>query len=94
MILHFIQLQVSRDQPSAQEFTTYILLHWAAVHSPDARVSSCEVVVVAMGTVEAAVAVAKHYGPRISCPNHGQPSLPRIYVMGRTYTTSFPASVS
>ena len=60
-------------------------VHWAAVPSPAARVSAGEVVVVAMGTVPAAVAVAERYGPRISC---------QMNVMGRTYTTSFPCSIS
>ena len=42
-------------------------VHQAAVHSPAARISAGEVVVVAMGTVVADVAVAEQYGPSISC---------------------------
>ena len=47
-------------------------VHWAAVRGPGAGVSPGEVVVVAMGPVAAAVAIAERDGPRISCPNHGQ----------------------
>ena len=60
----------SRDQPSAQELSDKV--HGTAVPSPGAGVSICKVVVVAMGTISTAVAIAEWYGPRISCPNYGQ----------------------
>ena len=44
----------------------------APVPSPGAGVSICKVVVVAMGAISTAVAIAERYGPHISCPNYGQ----------------------
>ena len=48
-------------------------VHGTAVPSPGTGVSTCKIVVVAMGTILTAVAVAERNGPRVSCPNYRQP---------------------
>ena len=47
-------------------------VHEAAVPNSGAGVSFCKVVVVAMGTIAAAMKIAERDGPRISGQNHGQ----------------------
>jgi len=47
-------------------------VHGTAVSGPRSGVSFCKVVVVAMGAVATAIAIAKRDGPCISCPNHWQ----------------------
>ena len=49
-------------------------VHGTAVSSPCAGVSFCKVLVVAMGSIAAAVAIAERYGPCIAGPNHRQSS--------------------
>ena len=49
-------------------------VHGAPVRSSSTRVSPGEVVVVPMGAVAASVPIVERNGPRISSPNHRQPS--------------------
>ena len=47
-------------------------VHGTAVPSPGAGVSSCKVLVAAMGAIATAVATAERDGPRISGQSHRQ----------------------
>ena len=49
-------------------------VHGTAIPCSRSGVSLCKVVVVTMGTIATAVAIAEGDGPRISCKNHGQSS--------------------
>ena len=47
-------------------------VHRTAVPSPGTGISTCKVMIVSMGAISTAVAVAERDCPRVSGPNYGQ----------------------
>ena len=88
----FVESHGLRDQPSAQELTKYMGQPSPAPALVSALAAFCKVLVVAMGSIATAVAIAERYGPCIAGPNHRQSS--EMEVMGKTYTTYFSRRVS
>ena len=70
-VLMYSFLSISRIAGPAQR-PRIDKVHRTAVSSPRSGVSFCKVVVVAVGAVATAIAIAEWDGPCISCPNHGQ----------------------
>ena len=69
--LHF-NLTDRGTSPAAGQRPGIDKVHGTAVPSPGTGVSTCNVVIVSMGAISTAVAVAEWDGPSVSCQNYRQ----------------------